>query len=82
VDVNLADPASNYGIRVEGLSPEIKTVQVYAPPTKEFAAIEEQFNFGDPWGKEWHGMDTGMVTLKPGQSVTWHVRLALFTPSK
>ncbi len=82
VDVNLTDPASNYGIHVEGISPEIKTVQVYAPPTKEFTAIEEQFNFGDPFGKEWHGMDTGMVTLKPGQSVTWKVRLALFTPSK
>jgi aldose 1-epimerase len=82
VDVNLTDPASNYGISVEGVSPEIKTVQVYAPPTKEFAAIEEQFNFGDPFGKEWHGMDTGMVTLKPGQSVTWHVRLQLLTPLK
>ena len=82
VDVNLTDPASDYGVRVEGISPEIKTVQVYAPPTKEFTAIEEQFNFGDPFGKEWHGMDTGMVTLKPGKSVTWHVRLELFTPSK
>lgn len=82
VDVRLTDPASNYGVRVDGLSPQIKTVQVYAPPTKEFAAIEEQFNFGDPFGKEWHGMDTGMVTLKPGQSVTWHVRLGLFAPSK
>src|SRR5579862_8175347 len=82
VNVELSDPASNYGVRVEGISPEIKTVQVYAPPTKQFAAIEEQFNFGDPWGKEWHGMDTGMVTLKPGESVTWHVRLQLFTPTK
>jgi aldose 1-epimerase len=82
VDVELTDPAANYGIHVLGLSPEIKTVQVYSPPTKEFAAIEEQFNFGDPFGKEWHGMDTGMVTLKPGASVTWHVRLKLFTPSK
>jgi aldose 1-epimerase len=82
VDVNLTDPASSYGVKVEGISPEIKTVQVYAPPTKQFAAIEEQFNFGDPWGKEWHGIDTGMVTLKPGQSVTWHVRLELFTPTK
>jgi len=82
VDVDLTDPVSNYGVRVEGISKEIKTVQVYAPPTKEFAAIEEQFNFGDPWGKGWHGMDTGMVTLKPGQSVTWHVRLQLITPPK
>jgi galactose mutarotase-like enzyme len=82
VDVKLIDPASNYGIQIQGLSPEIKTIQVYSPPTAKFAAIEEQFNFADPFGKEWHGMDTGMVTLKPGQSVTWHVRLQLFTPSK
>jgi len=82
VDVTLADPASNYGVHVLGLSPEIRTAQVYAPPTKQFAAIEEQFNFGDPFGKEWHGMDTGMVTLKPGKSVEWHVRLALFQPNK
>ena len=82
VDVNLADPASNYGVRILGLSPDIKTVQVYAPPTKQFAAIEEQFNFGDPFGKEWHGMDTGMVTLHPGKSVEWHVRLELYQPNK
>ncbi len=80
VEVSLTDPAANYGIHIEGESPEIKTVQVYAPPEKNFVAIEEQFNFGDPWGKEWKGMDTGMVTLKPGQSVTWKCKLALFTP--
>jgi aldose 1-epimerase len=82
VDVTLADPASNYGVRMVGLSPEIRTVQVYAPPTKQFAAIEQQFNFGDPFGKEWHGMNTGMVTLAPGKSVEWHVRLELFQPNK
>jgi aldose 1-epimerase len=83
VDVKLIDPASNYGVLIQGLSPEIKTIQVYSPPTAKFAAIEEQFNFADPFGKEWpKGMDTGMVTLKPGQSVTWHVRVGLFAPSK
>ena len=80
--MKLSDPAAGYGIHILGVSPEIKTVQVYAPPTKQFVAVEEQFNFGDPFGKEWHGMDTGMVTLKPGESVTWHVRLELFTPTK
>jgi hypothetical protein len=25
-------------------------------------------------------MDTGMVTLKPGQSTKWHVRLHVFVP--
>ena len=80
VVVNVTDPAANYGIHIEGESPEIKTVQVYAPPEKNFVAVEQQFNFGDPWGKEWKGMDTGMVTLKPGQSVAWKCKLALFTP--
>jgi galactose mutarotase-like enzyme len=82
VEVKLTDPKANYGIDIEGLSPEIKTVQVYAPPAKQFVAVEEQYNFGDPFGKEWKGMDTGMVTLKPGASTTWHVRLQLFTPGK
>jgi galactose mutarotase-like enzyme len=80
IDVRLMDPESNYGIRVEGLSPEIRTVQVYSPQGKSFVAIEDQFNYADPFGKQWKGMDTGMVTLRPGQSVTWKVRLALFTP--
>lgn len=81
VQVTLTDPASNYGVKVLGLSPEIRTVQVYSPPTVKFAAIEEQFNFADPFGKEWHGMNTGMVTLKPGASVQWHVRVELFQPN-
>jgi aldose 1-epimerase len=78
-DVKLIDPESNYGLTVAALSPEIKTVQVYSPRTA-FVAIEPQFNYVDPFGKEWKGMDTGMVTLRPGQSVTWKVRLELFTP--
>ena len=80
VDVELSDPEGRYGLRVKGLSPQIKTVQVYAPPTRPVVAIEPQFNFNDPFGSEWHGMDTGMVVLQPGQSVTWKVRLELFVP--
>jgi aldose 1-epimerase len=81
VQVTLTDPASNYGVKILGLSPDIRTVQVYSPPTVKFAAIEQQFNFADPFGKEWHGMNTGMVTLKPGASVQWHVRVELFQPN-
>jgi aldose 1-epimerase len=80
VDVGLFDPKANYGLHILGESPEIKTVQVYAPKEKPFVAIEEQFNYGDPFGKEWHGIDTGMVTLKPGASVTWKVKLQLAPP--
>ena len=78
--VQVLDPAVHYGVDIIGLSPGIKTIQLYAPPTKQFVAIEHQFNFADPFGKEWGGMDTGMVTLKPGQSTKWHVRLHVYVP--
>ncbi len=80
VTVRVIDPAVHYGISIEGLSPEIKTIQMYAPPNKNFVAIEHQYNFANPFGKEWDGMDTGMVTLKPGQRTKWQVRLHLLVP--
>jgi aldose 1-epimerase len=80
VTVKVIDPAAHYGVDIEGLSPLIKTIQMYAPPDKQFVAIEHQYNFADPFGKEWGSMDTGMVTLKPGQSTRWHVRLRVFVP--
>jgi aldose 1-epimerase len=80
VTVKVIDPAAHYGVDIIGFSPEIKALQMYAPPTKQFVAIEHQYNFGDPFGKEWGKTDTGMVTLKPGQSTKWHVRLHVFVP--
>jgi galactose mutarotase-like enzyme len=80
VTVDVVDPAANYGVKIEGLSPEISAVQMYAPPEKSFAAIEHQYNLADPFGKEWGSTNTGMVTLKPGQSTKWHVRLRVFVP--
>jgi hypothetical protein len=61
--VTITDPAAHYGVHIEGLTPNIKTIQVYAPPAKNFIAVEHQFNFADPFGKEWGNMDTDMVTL-------------------
>ncbi len=78
--VELVDPAAHYGVKIEGLSKEIKAIQVYAPPAKQFVAVEHQYNFGDPFGKEWGKIDTGMVTLKPGESTKWHVRIKVFVP--
>ena len=80
VTVKVIDPAAHYGVKIQGLSPEIKTIQMYAPPAMQFVAIEHQYNFADPFGKEWGKMDTGMVTLKPGESTQWHVRLRVFVP--
>jgi galactose mutarotase-like enzyme len=78
--VQVIDPAANYGLNIEALSPTIKTIQMYALPAVPTVAVEPQFNFVDPFGKEWGTMDTGMVTLEPGQGTTWHVRLGLFDP--
>ena len=38
--VNILDEKAKYGVRIQGLSPEIKTIQAYAPPTKNFVAVE------------------------------------------
>jgi galactose mutarotase-like enzyme len=78
--VEVIDPAAHYGVKIEGLSKQIKAIQMYAPVEKQFVAIEHQYNFGDPFGKEWGSTDTGMVTLKPGESTKWHVRLKVFVP--
>jgi galactose mutarotase-like enzyme len=80
VQVELRDPAAKYGLKILAVSPEIKAIQAYSPVDKKFVAIEPQYNLGDPFGKEWKGRDTGMVTLKPGESTTWHVKLELFIP--
>jgi len=76
----IIDPAAKYGIRIVALSRHINTVQVYSPLDRKFIALEPQFNYNDPFGKEWGSRDTGMVTLRPGQSVTWKVKLELFIP--
>jgi len=80
VTVTITDPKAAYGVKIEGLTPNIKTIQVYAPPAKNFIAVEHQTNFADPFGKEWNGMDTDMITLAPGKSTTWHVRVKVFVP--
>jgi galactose mutarotase-like enzyme len=79
VEVRVTDPAANYGIKVIALSKEIRTIQMYAPPAKNFVAIEPQYNLSDPFDKKvWGHHDTGVVYLKPGQSTTWHVQFVIY----
>ena len=77
----IRDLGANYGMRVIAMSPHVRAIQVYSPTDKSFVALEPQFNYGGPFGKQWHGADTGMVTLAPGESVTWKVQLQLFQPA-
>lgn len=77
----IRDLGTNYGMRVTAMTPKVRAFQAYSPVEKSFIALEPQFNYGDPFGEEWHGADTGMVTLAPGESVTWKVQLQLFQPA-
>lgn len=78
--VELRDPASDYGLRVTAISPTIKAIHIYAPPAENFVSIDPQFNYDDPFGREWpKSEDTGMVVLQPGQSVQWKIRLEIFS---
>ncbi|MCX6620521.1 MAG: aldose 1-epimerase [Acidobacteria bacterium] len=76
----IIDPAAKYGMRITANSPEVTAYQVYAPVDKAFVAFEPQFNWGDPFSKLWGDRKTGMVLLKPGESVTYSVQLELFVP--
>jgi galactose mutarotase-like enzyme len=78
--VRLVDPAAHYGIDVIGYSPEMKTIQMASMAGQSYVAIEHQYNYLDPFGKEWGSTETGMVTLEPGHSTNWHVRLHVFVP--
>ncbi len=79
-DAWLSDPKMNYCLHIRVLSPEVKTFSVLAPVNRPLVAIEPQFNFPDPWGQKWQGMDTGLVTLAPGKSVAFKARLELSSP--
>lgn len=81
--IEITDPAAHYGLRLIAMSPQIKAIQAYAPPDKDYVVVEPQFNLADPFNtKIWGKRNTGMDFLEPGQSVSWHVRLELFTPAQ
>jgi galactose mutarotase-like enzyme len=76
----LSDPANDYGVRLTALSPTIKAFRVIAPADADYVSIGPQFNYDDPFGREWSkDTDTGMVVLQPGQSTQWEVRLELYS---
>jgi aldose 1-epimerase len=78
----LRDPENDYGLRITAMTAAIKAIRVYAPPDGSFISIEPQFNYDDPFGREWaKDEDTGMVVLQPGQSTQWRIRLEIFSLS-
>ena len=77
----IIDPLADYGVRISANSVN-KAIQVYAPPDKNFVAIEPQFNLTDPFNEDIWGKNAnkGMAILEPGQSVTYKVKIELFIP--
>lgn len=81
--VELRDPENDYGLRITAMTSTIQAVRVYAPLDGSFISIQPQFNYDDPFGREWgKDEDTGMVTLQPGQSTQWRIRLEIFSLSE
>ncbi len=76
----LIDPANDYGLRLIASSPDINAFRVDAPADADYVSIAPQYNYDDPFGREW-GADTntGMVVLQPGQSTQWKMRLEIFS---
>jgi aldose 1-epimerase len=77
--VELHDLKNRFGLRMTMLSPTIRELRVKAPADAQWVEVDPQFNYEDPFGKEWpRTEDTGMVVLQPGESTQWKVRLELF----
>jgi galactose mutarotase-like enzyme len=76
----IRDPAAGYGLRLVPLTANIKFLRVEAPAGERWISIEPNTNVDDPFGHEWSNPDdTGIVSLQPGESLQWHVRLEIFS---
>jgi aldose 1-epimerase len=74
--VEIIDPAADLRLRIASPTPQVKAIQVYAPPDQPFVVVEPQFNLADPYGAEWAGdVDTGMAQIAPGQSLAYRVHI-------
>ena len=77
--VELRDTANNFGLRITAMTPAIRVIRVVAPAAGGYVSIAPEFNYDDPFGKEWSKDEvTGMVVVQPGESVQWKIRLEIF----
>ena len=76
----IRDPQAGYGLRLVPLTANIKFLRVESPAGERWISIEPDTNVDDPFGHEWPNPDdTGIVSLQPGESLQWHVRLEIFS---
>ena len=80
--VELRDPGTDYGLRMTLLNPSITSLHVRAVHSEPWASIEADTNATDPLGREWNNEESsGIRMLKPGETLTWRVRLEIFSLS-
>jgi aldose 1-epimerase len=74
----LTDPSFNYRLSVIPLTPDITSMRVVSPGDKAWVSIGPNTNLDDPFGPEWDSPENaGMITLAPGASLRWKVRLEI-----
>lgn len=79
----LLNVAAGYGIRIGSLSTSVKAVRAYSPEDANYVSLGVQTNLDDAFGKQWLSAATaGMVTLLPGETFQWKVRLEIFALPK
>lgn len=77
--VELQDPGADYGLRMTLLSPTITALHVRTVHPQPWVLIEPDTNASDPFGRQWTTEEgSGIRVLKPGESLTWRVRLELY----
>jgi galactose mutarotase-like enzyme len=79
--LELRDPASNYGLRMIPLTDSVTGVHVIAPAGEPWVVFDPETNLPDPFGREWNGKESGMRVLQPGETLSWQVRLEIFSVS-
>jgi hypothetical protein len=75
-------PSAGYGLRMRMVSSSIRAMRVMSAPAERVVSLGPQTNLDDPLGTEWANGSAGMITLSPGQSAEWKVKLELFKLSK
>ena len=73
----LRDPTTDLMLRLVPMTPNITNLHVVAPQNKNWIAISPNTNFDDPLGPEWTQRSSGLITLAPGESTQWKVRLEI-----
>jgi hypothetical protein len=74
----LRDPGYNLLLRIIPMTSNITSLHVIAPVDKPWVSIDPNTNADDPFGQEWgQPEDAGMVTLAPGATIQWKVRLEI-----